>query len=63
MVLKEEGASDNLWSCPAAIHAPVGNVVQTRQIAATNGTSPTVRYWLWRLIRIFQPRSQRCRRN
>ena len=37
IVLKEEGTADNLWSCPAAINSPVGNVVQALQIASTNG--------------------------
>ena len=55
IVLKEEGTADNLWSCPAAINSPVGNVVQALQIASTNGTGPAVRYWLWRFDRPDDP--------
>ena len=29
IVLNDEGASDPVWSCPAAIGSPVGNVVQS----------------------------------
>ncbi len=55
IVLKEEGAADNLWSCPAAINSPAGNVVQTLQIGSTNGSTPEVRYWLWRFDRPDDP--------
>jgi len=55
MVLKGEGISDALWSCPASINMPVGNVVQSLQIGATNGTTPSVRYWLWRFDRPDNP--------
>jgi prepilin-type N-terminal cleavage/methylation domain-containing protein len=55
IVLKEQGASDDLWSCPASINSPVGNIVQTLQIGSTNGTTPLVRYWLWRFDRPDDP--------
>ena len=55
IVLKEEGASDQLWSCPASINSPVGNIIQTLQIASTNATTPAVRYWLWRFDRPDDP--------
>jgi prepilin-type N-terminal cleavage/methylation domain-containing protein len=55
MVLKDEGVSDALWSCPASINMPVGNVVQSLQIGSTNGTTPSVRYWLWRFDRPDNP--------
>jgi prepilin-type N-terminal cleavage/methylation domain-containing protein len=55
IVLKEEGTSDDLWSCPASINSPVGNIVQTLQIGSTNGTTPSVRYWLWRFDRPDDP--------
>lgn len=52
IALKDFGttASDALWSCPASINSPVGNVVQSLQIGSTNltDTTPAVRYWLWR---------------
>ena len=51
IVLKEEGTSDNLWSCPTAVTAPAGNVVQTLQAGSTNANPPLVRYWLWRFDR------------
>ena len=54
-VLKDAGAADNLWSCPAAVNAPVGNIVQTLQNGSTNGTGPAVRYWLWRFDRPDDP--------
>ncbi len=55
VVLKDSGASDALWSCPAAINSPVGNVVQTLQRASTNANPPSVRYWLWRFDRPDDP--------
>jgi len=55
IVLKEQGASDDLWSCPASINSQVGNIVQTLQIGSTNGTVPSVRYWLWRFDRPDDP--------
>ncbi len=55
VVLKEEGASDGLWSCPAAINSAVGNAVQTLQLGSTNPNPPTVRYWLWRFDRPDDP--------
>ena len=55
MVLKEEGTSDNLWSCPAAINAPAGNSVQSLQTGSTNADPPSVRYWLWRFDRPDDP--------
>jgi len=55
ILLKAEGASDNLWSCPASINSSVGNVVQSLQIGSPNGTAPPVRYWLWRFDRPDDP--------
>ncbi len=52
IVLRNEGASDALWSCPAAIASLAGNAVQSMQStsAATNATQ--TRYWLWRFDRV-----------
>ena len=58
IVLKEQGTSDALWSCPASISSPTGNAVQSLQIGATNGTEPSVRYWLWRFDRPDDPVGQ-----
>ena len=55
VVLKEEGASDNLWSCPTAVNAPAGNSVQSLQAGSTNDNPPLVRYWLWRFDRPDDP--------
>ena len=44
-----------LWSCPAAINSPVGNVVQTMQVTSTDTNAPVVRYWLWRFDRPDDP--------
>ena len=51
VVLKEAGASEALWSCPAAINSPVGNVVQSLQAISTDPAVPVVRYWMWRFDR------------
>ena len=51
IVLQDEGAIGNLWSCPAAVNNPVGNVVQSLQAGSTNANPPLVRYWLWRFDR------------
>jgi prepilin-type N-terminal cleavage/methylation domain-containing protein len=55
VVLKDEGTSDNVWSCPNSLSAPAGNAVQTVQLANTNGANATVRYWLWRFDRPDDP--------
>jgi prepilin-type N-terminal cleavage/methylation domain-containing protein/prepilin-type processing-associated H-X9-DG protein len=55
MLLKPEGASDNLWSCPASISSWVGNVVQSVQAGSMNESDPAVRYWLWRFDRADDP--------
>jgi prepilin-type N-terminal cleavage/methylation domain-containing protein len=55
MVLKEEGLSDALWSCPASVTALTGNIVQSLQIGSTNNIIPIVRYWAWRFDRPDDP--------
>lgn len=55
MVLKDSGASDALWSCPASSNSVVGNVVQSLQSGSTNSNPPAVRYWLWRFDRPDEP--------
>ncbi len=51
VVLQSEGADHRIWSCPAAILSPVGNVVQTIQSVSSVTNAPTTRYWLWRFDR------------
>ena len=51
LVLKGSGASDALWSCPAAVNSLVGNAVQTLQLSSTASNAAVVRYWLWRFDR------------
>jgi prepilin-type N-terminal cleavage/methylation domain-containing protein len=51
MVLKDENAIGNLWSCPAAVNSPVGNVVQVKQAGSLTDTNVITRYWLWRFDR------------
>jgi prepilin-type N-terminal cleavage/methylation domain-containing protein len=56
IVLKDEGAGDALWSCPAAINSPVGNATNSMQLGSTNAlNAPVVRYWLWRFDRPDDP--------
>src|SRR5258708_993074 len=55
IVLKDSGASLSVWSCPAALTSPVGNVLQVLQAASTDSRAPTVRYWLWRFDRPDDP--------
>jgi prepilin-type N-terminal cleavage/methylation domain-containing protein/prepilin-type processing-associated H-X9-DG protein len=51
LALRDQGADASIWSCPAAVNSPVGNLVQClqRTSAATNAIA--VRYWLWRFDR------------
>jgi len=51
VVLQSEGADYRIWSCPAAVNSPVGNVVQTMQSVSSITNAPVTRYWLWRFDR------------
>jgi prepilin-type N-terminal cleavage/methylation domain-containing protein/prepilin-type processing-associated H-X9-DG protein len=51
LVLQDQGASPSVWSCPAAVLSPVGNVVQSVQSFSTDTNVPSCRYWLWRFDR------------
>jgi prepilin-type N-terminal cleavage/methylation domain-containing protein/prepilin-type processing-associated H-X9-DG protein len=55
IVLRDSGASDSLWSCPAAEFAMVGNVVQVVQATSSASNAPVTRYWLWRFDRPDDP--------
>ena len=53
--LKDQGSSDNLWTCPAALNSTVGNVVQSLQSTSNDTNAPQSRYWLWRFDRPDDP--------
>ena len=55
LVLQDEGATYSLWSCPAAINSPVGNIIQSIQAFSANTNDPVSRYWLWRFDRPDDP--------
>jgi prepilin-type N-terminal cleavage/methylation domain-containing protein len=55
IVLKTAGATDPLWSCPAAIVSPVGNAVQSMQAITNTPDAPVTRYWAWRFDRPDDP--------
>jgi hypothetical protein len=46
---------DSIWSCPAAIASPVGNVVETLQLSSAETNASSSRYWLWRFDRPDDP--------
>jgi prepilin-type N-terminal cleavage/methylation domain-containing protein/prepilin-type processing-associated H-X9-DG protein len=51
VVLQGEVATPSIWSCPAAVVSPVGNVVQTMQASSLETNAPVTRYWMWRFDR------------
>ena len=55
VVLDGSGTSRDIWSCPAAVLSPVGNVVQSRQLVSTNTDAAVTRYWTWRFDRPDDP--------
>jgi prepilin-type N-terminal cleavage/methylation domain-containing protein len=55
VILKDQGASASLWSCPASISSPAGNIVQTMQATSADTNDPVSRYWLWRFDRPDDP--------
>jgi prepilin-type N-terminal cleavage/methylation domain-containing protein len=55
VVLKESGAAISVWSCPAALTSPVGNVAQVLQASSADTNAAMVRYWLWRFDRPDDP--------
>ena len=58
IVLKGSGATDPLWSCPAAIVSAVGNAVQSMQAITNTPGAPVTRYWAWRFDRPDDPVGQ-----
>ena len=55
VVLHDQDANNSLWSCPAAVVSPVGNVVQSVQYITKDTNGPAARYWLWRFDRPDDP--------
>jgi prepilin-type N-terminal cleavage/methylation domain-containing protein len=45
----------NVWSCPAAVNSPVGNIVQSIQATSADTNAPSSRYWAWRFDRPDDP--------
>ena len=45
----------NVWSCPAAVNSPVGNIVQSAQATSNDPNAPVCRYWAWRFDRPDDP--------
>jgi len=58
IVFKSSGATDPVWSCPAAIVSPVGNAVQSMQAITNTPDAPVTRYWMWRFDRPDDPVGQ-----
>jgi len=48
----------NVWSCPAAVNSPVGNIVQSLQATSNDTNTPPCRYWAWRFDRPDDPVGQ-----
>ena len=48
----------NIWSCPAAVKSPVGNVIQSVQATSMDTNAPLCRYWAWRFDRPDDPVGQ-----
>jgi len=44
-----------VWSCPAALNSPVGNIIQSAQAISSDPNGPICRYWAWRFDRIDNP--------
>jgi len=55
LVLKDNGADYPVWSCPAALTSPAGNVIQTAQTTSSISNAPVTRYWAWRFDRPDDP--------
>ena len=55
IVLQNEIPDLTIWSCPAAVNSPVGNIVQSVQATSAETNAPACRYWLWRFDRPDDP--------
>ena len=54
-VLKDFGAADGVWACPAALVGPAGLALQAAQAASPASNAPVTRYWAWRFDRPDDP--------
>jgi prepilin-type N-terminal cleavage/methylation domain-containing protein len=54
-VFQNYNLNNNLWSCPAAVNLPVGNLVQSAEAISTDTNAPLCRYWAWRFDRPDDP--------
>ena len=54
-VLQSENPNFTIWSCPAAVDSPVGNIVQSLQATSADTNAPPCRYWAWRFDRPDNP--------
>jgi prepilin-type N-terminal cleavage/methylation domain-containing protein len=52
---QSECPNPSVWSCPAAVNLPVGNVVQSVQATSGDTNAPLCRYWAWRFDRPDDP--------
>jgi prepilin-type N-terminal cleavage/methylation domain-containing protein len=50
-----ECPNPSVWSCPAAVNLPVGNIVQSVQATSGDTNAPLCRYWAWRFDRPDDP--------
>ncbi len=48
----------NVWSCPASLNSPTGNVIQSVQSTSMDTNAPLCRYWAWRFDRPDDPVGQ-----
>ncbi len=58
ITFQSENPNFTIWSCPAAMNSPVGNIVQSVQSTSTNSIDtnvPLCRYWAWRFDRPDNP--------
>jgi len=54
-VFTNENPNPNIWCCPTALAAPVGNLVQSMQAMTTDTNVTLCRYWGWRFDRPDDP--------
>jgi len=55
VVLSNELAMAQTWSCPSSQRAPLAGVAQVAQAAGAASNAPIVRYWMWRFDRKDDP--------
>ena len=55
LVLSNQIAAAQIWSCPAAERASWAGVEQAVQAAGAASNAPVVRYWMWRFDQVTDP--------